>query len=212
MNSSSILPLDFSTLLYIVIITFLFDLMDLNPQIGSFSFLRSSFTYYTYYSLRLIFGIIAGILLQSTQLFQHSLLLAFAAVVTSVSTLESFTLKIGGEELANVSSLFDTFRARMINEELNRAGQISMAQLMQLVQSLAQEFDENSLETSCELCIRTLYADDPDLNKKVSEKIDEFKQIAGKDDNTIRMLYASEIVNINPEYAKLLLGAKEPFG
>lgn len=209
MNFSSILPLDFSTLIYIVIITFLFDLMDLNPQIGSFSFLRSSFTYYTYYSLRLIFGIIAALLLQSSQLFQNSLLLAFAAVVTSVSTLESFTLKIGGEELANISSLFDTFRARMINEELNRAGQLSMARQMQLVQNLAQKFDEDSLESSCIMCIRTLLADDPDLNKKVSEKIDEFKKIAGKDTNAIRMLYASEIVNINPEFARLLLEASE---
>ena len=209
MNFSSILPLDFSTLIYIVIITFLFDLMDLNPQIGSFSFLRSSFTYYTYYSLRLIFGIIAALLLQSSQLFQNSLLLAFAAVVTSVSTLESFTLKIGGEELANISSLFDTFRARMINEELNRAGQLSMARQMQLVQNLAQKFDEDSLESSCIMCIRTLLADDPDLNKKVSEKIDEFKKIAGTDTNAIRMLYASEIVNINPEFARLLLEASE---
>ena len=211
MNFSSILPLDFYTLIFIVIITFLFDLMDLNPQIGSFSFLRSSFTYYTYYSLRLIFGIIAAILLQSTQLFQHSLLLAFAAVVTSVSTLESFTLKIGGEELANISSLFDKFRARMINEELNRAGQISMAQQMQLVQNLAQKFDETSLESSCVMCIRTLHAGDPDLNKIVSDKIDDFKQISGTDINTIKMLFASEIVNINPEYAKLLLGTKEQF-
>jgi hypothetical protein len=181
--------------------------MDLNPQIGSFSFLKSSFTYYTYYSLRLIFGIIAALLLQSSQLFQHSLLLAFAAVVTSVSTLESFTLKIGGEELANISSLFDTFRARMINEELNRAGQLSMARQMQLVQNLAQKFDEDSLESSCIMCMRTLLADDPDLNDKVSAKIEEFKQIAGKDVKAIRMLYASEIVNINPEFARLLLEA-----
>ena len=205
LDMSTLLPLDLSTIIAILLFTFLFDLIDLKPQIGSFSFLWGSFTYFTYYSLRVIFGILAAILLQTTGIFQHPFLLAFAAVVAAVSTLESFTLKIGGHEVADLSSLFDNYRTKMINDELDRAAQISLAQQMQLVHDLVDKRDKDSLRASCLACLRALHHGDPNPTDTIDGKMKEIDKIGGSDDYSAKMLLAMEIVYINPEYAKMLL-------
>ena len=206
---SAYLPLDSSTILLILILTFLFDLIDLNPQVGSFSFLWGSSTYYIYFFLRYIFSIMAAIILQTTQAFQHAFLLAFFAVITSVSIIESFTLKIGGEELANLSGLFDTYRTKMISQELIRAGQRKMAGQMALVKNLADYCEKEALESSWLMCIRSLHIDDENLNQIVNDRKLDLEKIAGEDERTLKMLYASEIVNINPEYAEMLLPSRK---
>lgn len=198
------LPLDPLTLLAVFVFTFLFDIIDLKPQIGSFSFLKS-LTYFAYYSLRVVFGVLAAVLLQPTEIFQHSLLLAFGAVVTAVSTLQNFSLKISGQDIADLSSLFDQYRQTMIDNELNQASQKAMTEQAQLVFDLANRSDKNSLWKHCLVCLRTLHQKDANSTQKVDKKMDEIKRIGGQDEDHIKMLLAMEIVNINPEYAKQLL-------
>lgn len=164
-----------------------------------------SSTYYVYYSLRVIFGILAAILLQPTGIFQHSLILAFAAVVTAVSTLENFGLKIGGREIADLSSLFDQYRQTMISNELKRAARVSMTQQTQLVYDLANRNDKEALRKHCLVCLRTLHRKDENPAQEVKKKMDEIIRTGGQDDDHIKMLLAMEIVDINPEYAKQLL-------
>lgn len=198
------LPLDLSTFVAIFIFTFLFDLIDLNPQIGSFSFIKS-FTYYAYYSIRVAFGMLAAVLLQLTGLIQNPLLLAFVAVIGSVSTLENFSLRIGGEDIADLPSLFDGYRKNMIDNELRWASQKAFEQQMRMVHELASKFSKDSMKKHSLVCLRTLYQISDKSMQDALERIEEIEQIAEKDETMVKLLLAMEIVDINPTYAMQLL-------
>lgn len=164
-----------------------------------------SVTYLTYYSLRTVFGILAAILLQPTGIFPDPMLLAFAAVIGAVSTLENFSLKIAGENIADLPSLFEGYRTTMIENHLKHASQKTMMQQMKLSHDLANRLSKESLRKHTLLCLHTLYRESAEKSKKVDGRIKEIDQAGGQDDTLSRMLLAAEIVYINLEYAQQLL-------
>lgn len=199
-------PINLLTIFSIFLFTFLFDLIDLKPQVSSFRFLRSG-TYFAYFSIRIVFGLLAAIIIQQTGLFPDSIILAFVSVMTSITTLQNFTLKLGGQNLADLPSLFENYRLSMIDDELELESNKTTTELMNLSNELAKALTKDDLKRHATFCLKMVPSDEQANNENSLEKIVEFKNT---DEELYKLLLASEIVNINPDYAKKLLQVKVP--
>lgn len=199
----SIIPVEPTIFAMILILTLVFDLFDLQPQIGSFRFLASS-PYIAYYAIRVIFGVIASVILETTQLFTSPLTLAFISVIASVTTLQNFSLKLGGEKVADLPSLFKNFRDKMIEQQLKKASQKTFTEQINLCRDLAEKSDLETLKKYALLSLHSLFQT-ADEKTQINEKMDEIEQISAGDEMLHKMLLARQIVDINPDSGKLLL-------
>lgn len=196
--------IDTTVILFVFIFTFLFDLIDLQPQIETFDFVISK-AYVVYYLIRVVFATTASIILQTTGLLPNPILLAFVSVIASVTMLYNFSLKLGGKNIADLPSLFETYKKKMIDNQLARKTRKISREATELTFDLSKKLGENDLETNAFVCLNSAQRGNINLTK---EKIETLKQQAGTDVEKRKLLLAQEIVDVDPEYAKKLIKDK----
>lgn len=123
--------------LFVPLFTFLFDLIDLRPIVGSFSFVGSR-TYLVYLGFRITLAFLATAVLGATGLVSDPLLLAMISVITSVTVLQNFALNVAGNNAANLSDVFATFKDTMAKEESERVARQKDAELLKLTRVLSK--------------------------------------------------------------------------
>ena len=202
------LPIDLITIGLVAIFTFLFDIIDLQPQVGSFVFLKST-AYFTYYIISLVFAILASFILQLTGIFPNFIELAFVSVIASVTTIHNFRLKVGGHGVADLPSLFETYKKKMITDQIEQDFQRSLTEQINLTSALSEKLTEAELEMHTKTCLHALYSNHEEKSE-VQRQLDEIDQAAKSDSALRKTLFAQEIVNTSPEYAKQLLSQKPP--
>jgi hypothetical protein len=191
-------------------ITFLFDVMELQPQIG-FGFLRS-LNYFFYHSFRVIIGLLASVVIFGINSSLALPLIAFIAVFTSVSTLQNFTVNIGGSEVARLSSLLDNFRDRMISEERQRnvrraekLAQQNAAAALLLQDEMVKQFSPAELETyQRRMLLQAGWGAD-----EINGHMDNLKQVVGENDTFLPVILAYEMADMNMEYVQSLIAERQ---
>jgi hypothetical protein len=191
-------------------ITFLFDVMELQPQIG-FGFLRS-LNYFFYHSFRVIIGLLASVVIFGINSSLALPLIAFIAVFTSVSTLQNFTVNIGGSEVARLSSLLDNFRDRMISEERQRnvrraekLAQQNAAAALLLQDEMVKQFSPAELETyQRRMLLQAGWGAD-----EINGHMDNLKQVVGENDTFLPVILAYEMADMNMEYVRSLIAERQ---
>jgi hypothetical protein len=218
----AILPIDSTTFLLILLFTFLFDMIDLKPQTNSFRVVFSM-DFWMYFIIRIIFGSLAAVLLLPTGLFTNVALLAFVSVLASVTTLTNFNLKVGGENVANIATLLNNYRQKMIEDQSKRASNKTIARQVKLACDLADNLTEEDLEKQAFACLVAIYKleneklketeTEPEAEnekQKAQKTLSDIDKIAGQDKSMKKALLAQEIVDTNPDYAEQLLSRHKP--
>jgi len=176
----------------IAFFTLILDLVDFAPQIKSFRFVLS-LTYFIYYILHFTLGLLTAIILEATGKIPNPFLLAFVAVLSSITVLENFAMKFGGQTIVDLPSVFENYRARMIEEESERAMRAQQAEIMKLTSKLIVLKPEK-LESELMTMLVSV------SREAANERIAELKEAAGGDEKFLRRLFASEMVQLNREY------------
>lgn len=174
-------------------LTFLFDLVDLRPTISSFSFVASK-TYGIYLVFRTVLGLFAAVVLGQTSLISNSLLLSFVSVITSVTVLQNFALKIGGNNSANLSELFDNYRSMMEDEAKTRVMNQKNAEMAELTDELSY-LNLAYLQWQANILSQR--------NQDGSDPVADAQKLGGPEMQVIYL--ANFIVTQNYEFAKSLL-------
>ena len=182
-----------SIFLGLAFLTFIFDLVDLRPQIKGFSFVFSS-TYAVYYILRLTLVLLAAMIIEATEAVQSPWLLAFTSVVSGVSLLQNFALKFSGQEVIDLAPIFDGYQDMMIAEQGPRVIRAEKARLIKLASQLAA-LDPGMLRS--ELMTMLVSIQGATAAKK---RLEELESIAPQDPDLLKRAYASEMVQLNVEY------------
>jgi len=174
--------------------TFLFDLVDLRPTVGSFSFIASK-TYGTYLTFRTLLGFLAVAVLGAANLVPDPLLLSLVSVVTSITVLQNFALNVGGKSMANLSELFQTFKSMLEGEEARRVAQEKDAEMLELTAELAS------------LPLQALKSDTLLLSLRNPSPQDPLTQISTLADETSQKIYLADyLVKQNVEYSRSIIG------
>lgn len=183
---------------FMAFFTLVLDLVDFAPQIKSFRFVFS-LTYIIYYILHFTLGLLAAIVLEAVGKITNPLLLAFVAVLSSITVLENFAVKFGGQTIVDLPAVFETYRAKMIEEESERARRIQQAEIIKLTSRL-MAMDAEKLES--ELMTMLVSA----IGSAASRRLEELKKVAGDNQEFLKRLMASEMVQLNREYVLAQLG------
>ncbi|MBI4236500.1 MAG: hypothetical protein HY688_03995 [Chloroflexi bacterium] len=179
--------------------TFIFDAIDLQPQIGSFRFLQS-LNFAFYYLFQSVLGVLASLVLVGSSLDLAVPFLALLGVLGGVTVLQNIKVNVGGADIANLAALGDRYKDRMVQEESRRRAFQENAVSLALQQKLATLSVKN-LEAELQ---RMLLAggNTPDATTKW---IADLHQAAGDDDSFWRMVLAVNVARINPDYAAQLV-------
>ncbi len=188
----------------IVFFTAIFDVIDLQPQVGSVRFV-ASFTYAFYLLFRVVLQTLAGLVLNETiDPSPQVALLALISTLGGVTVLQNFTLNISGTEIANFSALGERYKARMITEESDRyaLGQRTRSLVLQSeISKLSSEYLKREL--------RRMYLSVEYTPEDTTKRIGELEQ-AAETDYDLRTMLAARIATINPEYASQILAMSTP--
>jgi hypothetical protein len=191
---------DFGILLALVVAyTAIFDVIDLQPQVGSVRFL-ASFTYLFYLLFRVLLATLASVALHAAIDPAPAIyLVALLGTLSGVTILQNFALNVGGTDIANVSALGEKYKARMITEESERhaRGQRTTSLLLQRELSLLKS-DYLRRE------LRRMYLSVDYTPDQANKQISSLEQVA-EIDSDLRTMLASRIATINPEYADLII-------
>lgn len=177
----------------LVAFTLILDLVDFAPQIKSFRFV-GSITYAVYYILHLVFGLLAAMILDATGAIDNPWLLAFVSVFSSITVLENFAVKFGGQSLVDLSAIFEGYRTRMISEQGERARRSEAAKIIKLTSELVA-FEEDKLEAELMTMLVSIYG-----GEEATNRLDELKNVAAADAQLLKRILASEMVQLNIEY------------
>ena len=191
---------DFGILLALVVAyTAIFDVIDLQPQVGSVRFL-ASFTYLFYLLFRVLLATLASVALYAALDPAPAIyLVALLGTLSGVTILQNFALNVGGTDIANVSALGEKYKARMITEESERhaRGQRTTSLMLQRDLSLLKsEYLRREL--------RRMYLSVDYTPDQANKQISDLAQVA-EIDSDLRTMLASRIATINPEYADLII-------
>jgi hypothetical protein len=182
-----------SIILGLAFLTFIFDLIDLRPQIKGFRFVLSS-TYAVYYLLRLTLAVLAAMIIKATDAVPNPWLLAFTAVISSVSLLQNFALKFSGQEVIDLAPIFDGYQDMMIAEQGPRVIRAEKARVIKLASELAHVDDETLRPELMTMLVSIMGAE------AAKKRLEELESIAPEDTELLRRAYASEMVQLNVEY------------
>lgn len=210
----------YSSILLIFIFTFLIDIIDLKILTKSFSFLRS-FSYYSYFIIRVVFGFVAWSILSATNLFnvnyiQSIILLPLFSVIASITTLQNFAANVGYKNIIDLSSMFDQFKKDIANEiadnDSEKNEQLSKGRATNaynLIDTLAEKVPLETLRSECIFVLQDSYNRDlKSFDSAMTEAKKQVKdcEVASTDDPALqRKLLASKIVYINLGYGERLL-------
>ncbi|HID87327.1 MAG TPA: hypothetical protein EYP55_08095 [Anaerolineae bacterium] len=180
-----------SIILGLAFLIFIFDLIDLRPQIKGFRFVFSS-TYAVYYLLRITLALLAAMIIEATEAVQNPWLLAFTAVISGVSLLQNFALKFSGQEVIDLAPVFDGYQDMMIAEQAPRVIRSEKARLIKLASELAALDPEMLRSELMTMLVSTQGAE------AAQRRLEELERI--QDAELLKRAYASEMVQLNVEY------------
>jgi hypothetical protein len=187
----------------VVLYTAVFDIIDLHPQIGSFQFLFTV-TYGFYLLFRTVLGVLASLALTAVVDPDPGVaLLAFIGTLGSVTVLQNFALNVGGTDVANLAGLRDKYKVRMVEEESERRALRERARALRLQQRLSA-IPASQLEME----LRRMFLSVGYQPSQASEQIAVLREAAAGDDGTWRIILASNIATINPDYAEQLIATQ----
>ena len=182
----------------VVFLTALFDLVDIRPAARSFRFLKT-FTYTVYFLFRLVLALVASVLVASQQPGQTPFIIGFISVVGGVVVLQSFALKIAGNDVVNLANLIQTYKDVMVKEAIDRRAQAVEAETLRLGEQLLRTVtDEQELRRDLESLLLQVYSGDAG---KVVAHLDQVQQAAADDPELRRRVFAAQIAQGNPDYA-----------
>jgi hypothetical protein len=185
----------------VLLLTILFDLVDLWPAVGSFRFVWS-WAYAVYFAFRYAVFLVAAQLLATSQPALPPPLVGFFAVLGGVAIVHGFGLKIADQELVNLGNLIETFKDKFRAQESRRAAEAQQAELLTLTQKLAQA-PEPWLEQSYTRLLLQPSSGEQSMDI-VQQRVDQMRK-ATSDPQLRREAYAARIVQENSEYARILL-------
>lgn len=183
----------------VLLVTVLFDLVDIRPSIGSFAFVRTG-TYLVYLLLRLFLAFAAALLIAAAQPGQPPIIVGFTAVIGGVVVLQGFALKIAGQDVVNLANLIQTYKGKMIDEAADHAVLALDAHILKLTNELLQLApDESWLRSELQSVLLKAYERAVD---RVAQRFQEIEARAAGDADFKRRIYAAEIVQTNPVFAR----------
>lgn len=191
---------DFGILLALVVVyTAIFDVIDLQPQVGSVRFL-ASFTYLFYLLFRVLLATLASVALNAAIDPAPAIyLVALLGTLSGVTILQNFALNVGGTDIANVSALGEKYKARMITEESDRHARGQRTRSLMLQRKLSTLKSDYLRRELRRMYFSVDYTPD-DANKQIAA----LEQVA-EIDSDLRTMLAARIATINPEYADLII-------
>lgn len=203
----------------IFVFTLIIDLIDLKILTKSLSFLKS-FSYLSYFSIRIAFGFVAWSILSAANLFdvdsiQGIILLPLFSVLTSITTLQNFAINVGYKNI-DISSMFDQFKQQIVNEiidkELEKNEKISKQRALDvysLIDNLAEKVPLDTLRSECIFVLQDfLNRDSKSFGPSMDEarkQVKECEEAASDDQILLKKLFASKIVYLNTSYGERLL-------
>jgi hypothetical protein len=194
-------PQEYGFLIGLVIVfVFIFDAIDLHPQIGSFGFLKS-FAYWAYFAIRLVLSSVASLVLAAIQPDLLIPVTAFIGVIASVTVLQSLNLNIGGNEIANVKNLLDGYKTKMISDESERRGARADSSILELVQKLVDVCTVEELDEA----VRSMLLKAGWKPDDITKHINDHRAASGNSEHYFEAILANEVAEMNQEYAKKLL-------
>lgn len=104
---------------FVVLFTFLFDMLDLKPQAGSFLFIKS-LSYLIYISFRSALSLVAVFVLNESGASLPLFVMGLIGAFSSLTILQSFSLSVGGEKLATLEPLLSRFREDILSDNAAR--------------------------------------------------------------------------------------------
>jgi hypothetical protein len=186
-------------------ITFIFDVIELQPRAG-FGFLRS-LNYLFYHIFRVLLGFLASFLIFQVNPTLELPLIAFLAVLASVTTLQNFTMNIGGNEVASLSRLLDNYRETMLVEEDQRKARraenradSNTAESLRVQRRMMELFSIPELE----LHLRQMLLQAGWNANAINAHILELNNLAQNNQQFLEAMMAFQIADMNLEYARSL--------
>ena len=196
-------PLFFGQLVgTVVAFTFLFDMLDLRPLVGSFAFAGTR-TYHVYLLFRLIVAGAACALIVSTQPNVQPILVGMVAVIGGVVLLQGLALNVAGQDVVDLASLVGRYKETMVEEAAAQRARALNAEILSLTNDVLgtlTSFDE--LLHEWESVLLLLYAGDM---AAVGTRVAEIRAQVQQDPELARRTLASLVVQANPEYARRML-------
>ncbi len=191
-------------------ITFVFDLIDLQPRAG-FGFLRSV-NYLAYHIFRVLLGFLASFLIFQVNPNLELPLIAFLAVLASVTTLQNLIMNIGGNEIVSLSGLLNKYRETMLAEEdqrkTRRAERLAnrrAAESLRIQREMVRLFSVPELETHLRQVLLQAGRDPNAINARVQD----LRNSAQTSPQFLESMMAFEIVGMNLEYARYLAAERQ---
>ena len=200
----TLLGLDITTVVLILVFNFIFDLIDLGyeEEIHSLSFVFSAI-YAIYFIFRTFFGLTAAVILQSTEVIEDPLLLAILSVLTSASILQNFSLKIGGTHPINVYDLFQHYRDKMVVVVGQKEEKKLRKRKLRAEKQLA-EMESDKLKQILTLVIADMGKEE-DWKRLKKEYLEYADSISEGDEETKNLVLAKTIASLDPIYVEFIL-------
>jgi len=183
--------------------SFVFDAIDLQPQVGSFAFLRG-IIYWLYLAFRSVLGVLAGLVIFQASPGLALPIGALIAVLTSVTVLQNFSLNIGGNDIAKLSNLVDNYKSRMVAEEAARLAKRNESAALQVQEEMIEAFSPSELENSLRQML--LQAGWP--GDKINSHVEKLRQIAGDNPRYLEAMIAFQVADMNLEHTRFLVSAQ----
>lgn len=192
--------------LLIIGITFVFDVMELQPRVG-FSFLRS-LNYVFYHLFRVLLGLLAAFLILQINPDLYLPLLAFLAVLGSVTTLQNFAVNVGGSEVGSLSRLLDHYKERMLAEQEQRnvrkadgQARSNDARSLQVQGELRKVLSLEELEMQLRLMLLQSGWNAAEINTHVQEP----KNTTQSNEQFLEAIMAFQVTEMNLGYVRSLI-------
>lgn len=199
----------------IVLFTVLFDIFDIQPQVGSFAFMRT-FTYLVFVLFRIVMGFAVASILSAAEPGLPPAILAIVAVMGNITFLQNLSLKVGGEQVAQLSTLFQNYKDRMVKEEALRRAKRQDARVLRVVNRLAAKTPVDYLEIVLRDMLKLADWKPEAANDHIKKHKEAAEAATGggtqpSDEyrrryfNYLASFYAGDIAEMNLEYAEQIV-------
>ena len=181
---------------WVAIFTLVIDLVDLRTQIGSFGFVLS-LNYGAYYLLRLILGGLAATIIGTSGEMRDPFALGFVAVLAGFTVLQNFAVSFGGQDIVDVSTLFEGYRLAMITDEGKRIARQEMARTIALANELVRTLNTGRLKNELTTMISVTAG-----AQQAQSRVGELEELCGSNEQLLQRALAAEMVQLNADYIR----------
>lgn len=176
-------------LAFVVLFTYLYDMVDLKPDAGSYLFVRS-LSYFIYLSFRAALGVVAVFIMDKGDVALPLFVMGLFGSLTSLAFLESFGLSVRGEKLATLDPLLQRFRRDILDDNTARIAANRTKGWYSAIQRLTRQ-DETTLKAEVELWAGQLSFSGDEIKAELDNQL---KAIPQAEAERRRGVYASAIV------------------